>query len=158
MKPSNHLSEYAIFLGLGVAIGVGAANFFAAGGDHGKAAAPSAAKAQAADAPSAAKRPSEQRLASLEPAIAPTEQGAGGPALLEDISLLETASTDLEETAATEPTPAEIVKALPAQRPPTQRVSQKEADELEGKLRQESETASPVPTQGSEGLLGHERP
>jgi len=123
---------------------MGTANFFATGGDNGKAALPSAAS-----------DPREKRFTSLELVSALTEQGTGGPALLEDISLLETASADLAETATTEPTPAELVKT---QRQPTQRVSQKEADELEGKLRQESETAQPVPAQGNEGLLGHEQP
>ena len=153
MKPSSHLSGYAIFLGVGVAIGVGAANFFAAGGDAGTVAAPPAAKAP----PSAAANPPGKRVAGLGPVSTPAEEGTGGPALLEDISLLETASADREEPAG-EPTPEELAQALRPQRQPTQRISLQETGELEARLRQESENANPLPTQGNEGLLGQEKP
>ncbi|MFZ4703588.1 MAG: hypothetical protein ACOYMG_26395, partial [Candidatus Methylumidiphilus sp.] len=54
MKPSKHLPKYALFLGLGLAIGVGMANFLASSGDEGKAAMPATAKTKDSDTPSAA--------------------------------------------------------------------------------------------------------
>lgn len=157
MKPSTHLFKYALFLGLGFAIGVGTANFLASGGDEGKAAMPTAAKAKETDTSPTALA-SGRQLASIAPTSLMTGSGEVQPTLTEDISLLETADANREETPTPEPSPAELAKALPAPSNPAQRISQQETDALESKLRQASENAPPVQAEGKEGLLEHERP
>jgi len=156
MKPSNQLTQCAIFLALGFAVGVGAANFFGIGGDESKAAMPTTAKAKESDAPSAALNASRSQLASITSAL--TGEGVGPPALTEDISLLETTDASREETPAPEPSPAELAKASPTLSKPAQRISQQETEALESKLRQASENAQPIQTEGNEGLPDRERP
>ncbi len=158
MKPSKHLPKYALFLGLGFAIGAGTANFLAIGGDEGKAAMPTAAKTEESDTSSAALNASGRQLASITPTGALTGESVIQPTLTEDISLLETADANREETPTPEPSPAELAKALPAHSNPAQRISQQETDALESKLREAYENPRPVQTEGNDGLLEHERP
>ena len=158
MKPSNHLSKYAIFLAMGFAIGMGAANFFAAGGNEGEATLSAAAKNPKAYTPSAPRDMPKKLAANLGPVVVPMEEGAVATIFDEDVSLSETVDANREETAATEPSPEERVRNQPAEHPATQRLSLKGTDELESKLRFESENAAPKQTGGNEALPEHERP
>jgi len=89
---------------------------------------------------------------------ATTKDSVDVKALSEDISMSESVDAGRQETAATEPSPEELLaNHPPMDRAATSRLSPQETDDLERKLRLESENTASVPIEGNEGLLGHER-
>ena len=156
MQTSNQLLKPVIILATGFALGLGAANYFAAVGNEGKETAtatalppPATAKTPEAYVLSAAPNAPIKLAANLGP---PTKDGAAVNTLSEDISLSETVDANRQETAATEPSPEELAKNQPMDRAVTPRLSPQETDEQENKLRLEQNTA-PLPLEGNEGLL-----
>lgn len=161
MQPSNQLLKPVIMSALGFALGLGAANYFSAAGNEDKASAtaaapppPAIAKTPEAYALSAAPNAPIKLAANLGP---PTKDSAGINTLSEDISLSETVDASSQEAAATEPSPEALAKNQPLDRAATPHLSPQETDALESKLRLESENTAPIPSEGNEGLLGHER-
>jgi hypothetical protein len=77
---------------------------------------------------------------------------------IKDISLSETVDASRDEAAAMEPSPEELAENRPADRPAAPRLSPQEAEELESKLRLETENAVPITAEGNETLLEHEMP
>jgi hypothetical protein len=156
MQTSNQLLKPVIMLALGLALGLGVANYFAAVGNEGKATAtasppPASAMTPEAYVLSAALNAPRKLAANLG---STTKDSAGINALSEDISLSETVDAGRQETAATEPSPEELAKNPLIERAAAPHLSSQEIDNLESKLR-ESENTAPIP--GNEGLLGHER-
>ena len=159
MQTSNQLLKPVIFLAIGFALGLGAANYFAVAGNEDKATAtvplpPATAKTSDAYVLSAAPNAPIKLAANLGP---PTKDSVGIDTLSEDISLSQTVDASRKESATTEPSPEELAKNQPIERATTPRLSLQETDILESKLRLESENTAPIPLEGNEGLLEHER-
>jgi len=162
MQTSSQLLKPVISLAIGFALGLGAANYFAAAGPQDKATATATsspllatAKTPEAYVLSATLNAPIKLAANLGP---PTKDSVGINTLSEDISLSETVDTSRQESATTELSPDELAKNQPIDRADTPRLSPQETDRLESKLRLESENIAPIPLEGNEGLLGHERP
>ena len=173
MQTSNQLLKPVIFLAIGFALGLGAANYFAAVGNEGKATAttaaphPTATATTAAPLPTATAKTPEASVLSTAPNAPiklaaklgpPTKDSVGINMLSEDISLSQTIDASREESVATEPSPEELAKNQPIDRAATLHLSFQETADLESKLRLNSENTAPIPLEGNEGLLEHERP
>jgi hypothetical protein len=152
MNTPSHLAKYAIFLGLGIAIGAGTVNLI---GQQDTAAPSTGKTANAKAAPPASDTP-KPAVATFGASDWPAE-GEGAPALYEDVTLTEPAESGPVEVATAEPPPEELMKTPPPPRPATDRISFKETEAVEAKLRQESENAPPNQSD-NEGLPEHEKP
>ena len=157
MQTSKQLLKPTITLAMGFALGLGAAHYFSAVGNEGKATAPppsETAKTLAAPVLSTTLNAPIKLATQLGP---PTRDGAGINTPSEDISLSETADASRKELATTEPSPEELAKNQPIDLAATPRLSLQETDNLENKLRLESENTARIPLERNEGLLEHER-
>lgn len=161
MHTLNQLLKSVITLAVGFVLGLGAANYFAAIDNEGKAIAtatapppPVTAKIPEAHALSATPNAPIKLAANFRP---PSKDSVGINMLSEDISLSETIDASRKESATTEPSPEELAENQPMDRVATPRLSPQEIDDLESKLRLGSENTAPIPSVGNEGLLEHER-
>lgn len=143
-------------------MGLAAANYFAATDNEGKAIATATATPHPLEL---SKIPKDHGLptvlnapiksaTNLEPL--PKDSVGINNTLTEDISLLETVDANRQEWATTEPSPEELAKNQPMDLVATPPLSREEADDLD-KLRLESEGAAPIPLEGNDGLLEHEK-
>lgn len=157
MQTSKQLLKPTITLAMGFALGLGAAHYFSAVGNEGKAtASPASETAQTLAAPvlSTTLNAPIKLATQLEP---PTKDSTAINTLSEDISLSETADASSKESTTTEPSPEELAKLQPIDLAATPHLSPQEADDLESKLRVESENTAPIPLENNEGLLEHEK-
>ena len=150
MNTPSHLAKYAIFLGLGIAIGAGTVNF---SGHQDTATPPPTGKTAKAPPANVTPKPATATFGAIDwPA---GEESA--PTLYEDVTLTEPAEAESVDVATAEPPPEELLKAPPPPRPATDRIGFKETEALEAKLRQESANAPPHQSD-NEGLPENEKP
>jgi len=155
MQTSNHFLLSVFILVTGFALGLGAATYFAATGNEGKQTVAEKmlplvetvemAKSTVLSTPTKQGSP---ELATQESVVSNTLSG--------DISLSEKVDTSRQETATTELTPEEL-KNRPIERGVMPPLSPQETDELESKLRLESENTASISLEDNETLLQHER-
>ena len=158
MKPLNQQPKYTIFLAMGFAMGLGVANFFATSDNDGKATVQLAQNAPEPHPSSATLNTPKKLAANLEPTSTLADKTIAANAFREDISLTETVNTNEDDADVTEPSPEELAKNQPADHAAMPRLGPQETDELESRLREESENAVPEMTDDDEGLLKHEKP
>jgi hypothetical protein len=158
MKPPNQQPKYTIFLAMGFAMGLGVANFFATGDNDGKATVQPAQKAQEPHLSSATLNTPKKLAANLGPASTLADETIAANAFREDISLSETVTANEDDVDVTEPSPEELAKNQPTSHTAMPSLGPQETDELESRLREESENAAPETAVDDEGLLKHEKP
>ena len=155
MQTSNHFLLSVFILVTGFALGLGAATYFAAAGNEGKQNAtektlPLVQTVELVDSV-VLSAPEKQ----VNPGLS-TQESVVNKTLSEDISLSEIVDTSRQETGTTELSPEEL-KNRPIERGVMTPLSRQETEELESKLRLESENTASISLEGNETLLQHER-
>jgi hypothetical protein len=163
MQILRKLLSPVFMLVTGVALGLGAANYFAVADNDGKeiASTPMSTLQETAVTTEAAETNvlSIATNVPIKPVanIAPqTQDSAANNTISEDVSLSETVDASRQETAITEPSPEELAYNHPLDYVATPALGLQETDQLENKLRLESANTAPIPLDGNGGLPGHE--
>ena len=154
MQTSNHFLVSVFILMTGFALGLGAATYFAAAGNEGKQTTAEKVLPLVETVGMAESIVLSIPAKQVNPGLA-TQGSVASKKLSGDITLSEMVDTNRQETGTTELSPEEFKnRPIERVRPP---LSHQETDELESKLRLESENTASISLEGNETLLQHER-
>ena len=155
MQTSNHFLVSVFILVTGFALGVGAATYFAAAGNEGKQTTAEKVLPLVETVEMAKSTVLSTPTKQVSPGLA-TQESVASKTLSGDISLSEMVDISRQETATTELSPEEL-KNQPIERVVRSPLSHQETEELESKLRLESENTASISLEDNETLLPHER-